>query len=309
VATIVDPKFEQRWAADCGFFGFFECVNDPAVSSALLQAVETDLLTQGKRQLLGPVNLTTHDEVGALVEGFVPSAVLTPYNPVYYPDLFAQAGLSAQQSYHAYQWSEGTTPSRAIQRIVRMLGVDAALRVRPVDPQAWNDEVRMLTVLYNECFAEVWGFVPMRVEEFECKADAFRSFYRPELVLIAEDAGRPIGFAVVLPDVHEALRQGNGRLFPLGWLSLAIRVRRIQRARFILLGVLPAYEGRGVAAIIVQEAILAARRLGIKGVELSLIHAENHRVGHVIDAFGGKVSKTYCLYGKPLVVANGSDTR
>jgi GNAT superfamily N-acetyltransferase len=309
VAAIVDPSFEQRWMAHCGFFGFFDCIDDPGVASALLQAVETDLLAMGKNHLLGPVNLTMHDEVGALVDGFGRPTVLTPYNPSYYADLFLQAGLIAQQTYHAYQWFPDAVPNRAIQRMVRMLRVDTHLSIRPVDLQRWNDEVHILTGLYNECFAGVWGFVPMRLEEFECKAGAFQSFLRRELVLIAEHAGRPIGFAVVLPDVHEALRHVNGRLFPMGWLSLALRARRIRRARFILLGVLPDYAGRGVAALIVQEAILAARRLGIKEVEISLIHDENHRISHMIDAFGGKMSKAYCLYGKALKVADSSQTR
>ena len=302
VAAIVDPLFEMRWAARCGFFGFFECVNDLSVAAALGQAVENDLRACGKQHMLGPVNLTTHDEVGTLVDGFDRPTVLTPYNPSYYLRLFVHAGLSPQQTYHAYQWTSEVAPSRAIERMLRRLRVDPALRVRAANPKQWKQEVAILGALYNACFADVWGFVPMCPEEFEYKAGAFRSFYRPELVLIAEDAGRPIGFAVLLPDINEALQKTNGRLFPWGWLHIARRMRSIRRARFVLLGVLPAYAGRGVAALLAQQAHLATQRLGIQEVELSLVHEANQRVRHVVSAFGGRVSKTYCLFGKRLIV-------
>jgi hypothetical protein len=85
VAAIVDPEFCQCWEPDAGFFGFFECVDDSEAAAGLFEAAENALREKGKSRMLGPVNLTTHDEVGLLVEGYnSPPMILSPYNPPYY---------------------------------------------------------------------------------------------------------------------------------------------------------------------------------------------------------------------------------
>ena len=116
--------------------------------------------------------------------------------------------------------------------------------------------------------------------------------------MFAEVDGRMVGFALTLPDVNEALATVGGRLWPLGWLRLARAVPRIRSARFILLGVLPEFAGRGIAVLLAHRTATAARELGIERAELSLVQAANERVRHVIHAFGGRPLKTYRLFQK-----------
>lgn len=301
VAAIVDSGFEQRWSADTGFFGFFECVNRDDVAAALVEAVEADLRSRGKRHLLGPVNLSMHDEVGTLVDGFSRPTILSPYNPPFYSALIEHAGFTPRQTYQAYHWTPDITPQVSVERLLRRLRMDTSLRVRPTDPRRWNAEVETLHKLYNACFAHVWGFVPLRLDEFRHRAAGFRSYFRPELVLFAENHGQPVGFCVLLPDINDALRDVHGRLFPFGWLKLAIRARHVRTARFILLGVLPEFSGKGIAALIGHEAGQAARRIGMREVELSLVLESNDRVRHVVRAFGGRLVKTFRLFGKDIL--------
>ena len=108
----------------------------------------------------------------------------------------------------------------------------------------------------------------------------------------------------VLPDVNEALAPIGGRLWPFGWLRLLLGLRRVRAARFILLGVLPEATGAGIAPLLAHHAAEAARRLGIRRAELSLVHADNRRVRHVIEAFAGKGIKTYRLYEKAISSEN-----
>ena len=70
IAAIVDDDFARRWGAGTGFFGFFECENDPAAARALLDATEETLRERRMEHVIGPVNLTTHDETGRM-RGYV----------------------------------------------------------------------------------------------------------------------------------------------------------------------------------------------------------------------------------------------
>lgn len=301
VAAVADQEFAARWEPATGFFGFFECENDPATAGALLEAAERALGEAGLNRAIGPVNLSTQDEVGMLVDGFASRPMLlSPYNPPYYPRLLIDAGYSPWRDFHAFRWTPDAPQAPAVERLQRRLAArgSTGVQLRASQPQRWNAELRELHALYNDSFADVWGFVSISWEEFTERAGEFRRFYRPELVVFADVGGQPAGFGLALPDVNEALHRLHGRLLPWGWLRLLRDVPRIRTARLILLGVRPEFRGRGIAALIANQIADAARRMGVREAELSLVLDSNREMRHVIAAFGGTRVKTYRLYVK-----------
>lgn len=302
IAAIIDPAFLERWE-NAGFFGFFECEwDDVAAARALFHNAEDFLRAHEIRRVLGPVNLSTHEEVGFLVDGHdSPPAVLSPYNPPAYAALAEQAGYHRTRDYQAYLWTPATEHDPVLERALRLAAARPnGVRIRALDPARWDSELRALFELYNTAFAQVWGFVPIQWEEFQGMAESFRAFYRPELVLVAEEGDVVVGFALLLPDVNTALRPLRGRLFPFGAVQLMRAVPRLDTGRFILLGVRPDHTGHGLAARIAGELERVARRLGLRQVELSLVQSDNAAIRHVIDAFGAVPCKTYRLFGKRL---------
>jgi len=299
VAAIVDPAFSARWLADSGFFGFLECEEDPETARALLGAAEASLRERGVSHVLGPVNLSTQEEVGTLIEGFEsPPMVLSPYNPRYLPALIEGSGYTTHTDFHSYQWLPSMKLTPAAERIMRGGRGPSGLVVRPVDPKRWDEDCLVLHRLYNESFESVWGFVPMSWEEFRAQAGQFRPFLQPELVRIAEWDGVPAGFALALPDVNEALRPIRGRLWPFGWVRLLRAIPRVRGARFVLLGVLPRFGGRGIGVRLAAGVADACRRLGVTHGEASLVRSNNADVSRVIGALQATPVKTYRLYQK-----------
>jgi GNAT superfamily N-acetyltransferase len=304
VAAVEDETFARRWWPGAGFFGFFECGEDPEAASALLETAEVALRRRGRDTSVGPVNLTTHDEVGLLVDGFdSPPMVLSPYNPRRYESFVLGAGYQACREYHSYLWTPEARPSCAVERLLRAERAtsDDQLRIRCVDPRNWDEEVRRLHEAYNACFADVWGFVPISAEEFQERAAAFRPFYRPELVQLAERGRDLVGFGLVLPDINQALARAGGRLLPFGWARFGLEMRRVRGVRFLLAGVRPGDTGRGIAVRLVHAAAAAARSLGIRRGELSLVQAGNRPMRHIIEAFGGRPVKTFRLYARDIL--------
>ena len=303
IAAILDPAM-HRWAPGAGSFGFFECVEDVDVAGELFRVAEATLRDWGLTEALGPVNLSTHDEVGFLVDGFDRRpAILDPYNPPWYPELAGAHGYEAFRDYHAYRWQPDADLAPAARRLLDRLtrrGGAAGVTVRSVEPDRWDEEVRMLHDLYNRCFADLWGFVPIGGDDFAARAAEFQRFYRPELILIASADEWPVGFAIALPDVNVALARAAGRLFPLGWLRLLRAVRDLRTARLVLLGVVPGRRGRGVAPLLAAAMHEAGRRLGIAECELSLVQGANDPMRHVIEAFDTTRIKTVRLYRKTL---------
>ena len=300
IAAIMDPGFADRWEPRAGFFGFFESVDDPEVWGSLLSAAENDLRSADMTRVIGPVNLTTHDEVGLLVDGFdSPPMILCPYNPPRYASHLEADGYRQRTDYYSYRWTSAVPRAPAVRRIVRRLR-RAGFGVRPSDPGRWQADLRLLHSLYNESFTDVWGFVPLGWDELVARANSFRRFYRPELALFAQYRGRAVGFALALPDINQILRKLDGRLWPFGWLRLVWDLRKLRSARFILLGVLPRFRHRGIGVLLAAEMAAGGERIGIDHAELSLVLASNEKVRAVIEAHGGEAKKTYRLYEKRL---------
>lgn len=312
IAAILDSAFATRWENGAACFGFFESINDRAVARALFRAAERTARAWGATRLVGPINLTTHDETGFLVEGFDSSPMVqSPYNPRWYPELVRATGYEPYREYSSYLRTPAAEPGDAVRRLVRAAatghGFAGHVRIRAFDPAQWDRDVRIFCELYNASFAGVWGFVPISWEEFAKRAEEFRPFLIPRLALVAELGGEPVGFSLTLPDANVALRAAGGRLWPFGWLRIARAIPRIKQGRFILLGVRPGRTGCGIAALLADHTREAVRDLGWKAVELSLVQGANKRVRHVIDAFGCPHAKTYRLYLRSLDQKEGTN--
>lgn len=310
VAAVIDDEFARRWGSGTGFFGFFECECDRTAARRLLDAAESALQERGVEHVVGPVNLTTHDETGLQVDGFgSPPMLLSPYNPSYYAELLESCAYESHREYYSYLWTPDYRIGPAVRRLVASArgrkGIAAGITVRPLDPARWNSEIRAFFDLYNASFEGVWGSVPIRWDEFLERAGRFRPFLLPELALFAEHEGRPIGCALTLPDVNEVLRRVGGRLLPFGWLELARGAARIRSARVMILGVRPDFTGRGAAALLAYETGEALRKLGFERAELSLVQGANERMRRVIEAFDCPRLKTFRLYGKRIEPRDG----
>src|SRR6266702_1381115 len=84
IAGVVDEHY-NRAKSPAAFFGFFECVNDSKVCARLFQALFAWAEQKQLKRILGPVNPTTNDECGLLIEGFDSAPVfMMTYNPQYY---------------------------------------------------------------------------------------------------------------------------------------------------------------------------------------------------------------------------------
>ena len=102
MAAIVDQNYIDFHHEETGFFGFFESVNDPSVPHALLDQVKGFLRGRGLKKVMGPVNPSTNDECGLLIDGFDSSpCLMMPYNPPYYQELLEGCGLQKAKDLYA----------------------------------------------------------------------------------------------------------------------------------------------------------------------------------------------------------------
>jgi hypothetical protein len=88
-----------------GWFGFYDAVDDPAVTGALVEAATEWLRERGCTSITGPASFTPEDDPGVLVDGFsVPGTTGRPWHPPWYADHLAAAGLARSEDEDRRTW-------------------------------------------------------------------------------------------------------------------------------------------------------------------------------------------------------------
>lgn len=312
IAAIINHRHNEFHNEQVGFFGFFECLNDPQVATALLDTACEWVAGRGMTAIRGPMNLSTNDECGLLVDGFDSSPmVMMTYNPPFYPVLVEQAGFHKAMDLFAYfmDFGEardlGQLPTK-LTRVAEKVRKRGEIRLRPIDMKDFDREVGRFKEIYNQAWEKNWGFVPMTEAEMDHLAQQLKQAIDPVLIWIAEvaqgpEAGRVIGVGLTVPDANVVLKHMNGRVNPLTILKALYYQRRIKAARVIALGVVEEWRGRGVDALLYYETARAALAKGYQRGEGSWILESNVMMNRALQMLGGRVYKTYRVYEKALV--------
>jgi ribosomal protein S18 acetylase RimI-like enzyme len=305
IAGIVDRHFNQFHKDHAAFFGFFECVNDRTVSQKLFAAASDWSRSKGMQRILGPLNPTTNEECGLLVDGFdSPPVLMTTYNPPYYADLIAAEGFMKGKNLFAFAFDLANTPMERFERIAAKVSRRAPeITVVPVTRRNLEPALAQVKEIYNEAWQKNWGFVPMTDAEINFLAARLKPLLTEGLAYVASNAHEPVGFLLALPDFNQAIKPLKGRLLTpklLGFLPYLFGWKVPDACRVITLGVKQKYQGRGIETAMLAEGLRTGFKLGFRTIEASWILEDNLAVQRLIELFGGKPYKTYRIYERAL---------
>jgi hypothetical protein len=187
-----------------------------------------------------------------------------------------------------------------LRRISDLVLEDPKLVVRTVELRDFKNEMERIKKIYAEAWSENWGAVPLTDEEFDRIVGEFRLIYDRHLFFIAEYDGEPAGMSLVLPDMNQALKKADGRLFPLGLLKILWHRRKITSMRMPLMGIRKEYRMKGIDAVFCCRTYDGVKEKGPRKIELSWILESNTAANAVLKKMGARRSKTYRIYEKPL---------
>ena len=306
IAAISNRLHNETHGDQVGFFGFFESIHDQAVASALLDAASGWCRERNHDVLRGPASFSVNDECGLLVDGFQsPPTLMMPHNPPYYIELLERAGFTKAKDLLVYQGGSEERYVPVPERLARgteLIRQRQGITLRPLDVKNFQREVERIKELYNAAWEKNWGFVPMTEHEIDHLAEQFKPVVIPEMVPMAEKDGKLIGFGIALPDLNVVFRRHrSGRLFPMIVdLLWSLKMKRIRRARIMLLGVLPEYRGKGVDAMLYHWIWTKSGDRKIYWGEAGWILEDNPAMNAGLEKMTFRVYKTYRLYDRPI---------
>ncbi len=290
-----------------GHFGFIEAIDDPSVFQGLFAAAEGWLRDRGARRALGPFNFTINEETGLLVDGFeTPPMILMPHTRRSYPAHLEQLGYAKEMDLIAYRIDARNPLPRAAQKIMKLVSDEPRITLRQMRRDRFDDEIRMVLDVFNDAWSGNWGFEPFSADQMSRMAKELKPLLPAPALAVAEYDGRPVAFALGLPNLNEVIRDLDGRLLPFGWAKLLWRIKtgRYGSGRLPLMGVRREFQGSAMGAALALAVIGRLReaclRHHVYDGELSWVLETNRGVRRIIEAFGAKPYKTYRVFGRQL---------
>ncbi len=303
VVAQVNRAHNEFHGDEVGFFGFHDALReDDEASAALFEEAFSWLKSRGRSHALGPFELSTNESCGLLVGGEPgPPVIMMNYNPSWYPARYEAAGLSKAKDLLAFKVRRSPELDRLLALADKLIARHG-VRLRGLNMKDFPKEVDRILDLYNRCWEKNWGFVPMTESEVRHFASELRYGIDPDVVFFLEhvESGEPLGFILALPDLNVALKQANGRLFPLGLLKILWHKRKIDGIRVVTLGIVPEMRGKGLDGVLIQAVVKAGLAKGYDWAECSWVLEDNVPMIVPLQKLAGEPYRTYRIYQKEL---------
>jgi GNAT superfamily N-acetyltransferase len=298
ISAFIDQLAVEAWGEPVGLFGYYECPNSAEAARTLLGTARQWLKERKMERMRGPWSFVSQ-EWGSVVEGFEPSpVVMAPYNPPYYNGQFTEYGLVKAKDLLVYfiDARDGYKIPERILSLTDRVAQRYKVHVRQLDMKKFDQEVETIIDLSNQSLVNNWGYSPVTEAEVRAMAHDLRPIIHPKAVLFAEDqAGKPIGFAIAIPDVNQILKGMNGSLLPFGWAKMLWKLPRLKQYRMFALGVIPEYHALGIDSLIYRALYEACYSEDIR-VEINYVLEDNYPMNNAILKLGAKPLRRYRVY-------------
>lgn len=298
---------EQGFGPGSGNWGFFDALDGDS-AAALIAAAEEWLRARGVKRAIGPMSLSIWEEPGLLVEGFghAPTYMMGHHRPEYRVWIEA-AGYAPVKRLNTYELDITQNFPPLIQRIIESGRKSPRINVRRVDKSKFDDEAAIILAILNDAWGRNWGFVPITDREVAHFGKQLKPIVYEDLIRIAELDGEPVAFMMTLPDLNEAIRPFNGRLFPFNVLKLMrwLKKPRVRTMRVPLMGVLQRLQSSRMASqlafMLIEDIRQAAvANFGSTRGEIGWILEDNQGMNAIAEAIESRVNKSYLIYERTI---------
>lgn len=261
-----------------GVIGQF-CAESENDAAALLSRACEELRARGCTLAVGPMDGNTWRRYRFVTEaGEEPPFLMEPSNPKEWPQWWRNFGFESLAEYFSSATDDLTMRDPRVDKVAARLTKDG-VTIRPLDPARFEDELAMIFEVSLASFTENFLYTPLPREAFLGQYFAIKDRVRPELVLLAEQDRRPVGYVFALPDYAQAQR---------GVPVTTVIVKT--------LAVLPGRRHAGLGAWLLAEVHAAAQRLGFARAIHALMHETNK--SRNLSAHYAKTFRRYTLFSK-----------
>ncbi|RKW60789.1 MAG: N-acetyltransferase, partial [Prevotella sp.] len=214
VAAIINHKANEKWQRKSVRFGWIDFIDDKAVSSALLKAVEDYGKAKGMTEIVGPLGFTDMDPEGMLTWGFDQLGTMpTIYNYEYYPrHIEEMGGFEVDNRYVEYKLYVPDKIPEKFAKIGEMIQNRYNLRIKKLTKKdIFEDNYgERVFQLINETYKDLYGYSQLSQRQMDQYVKMYFQWADLNLITLIEDASadnKLVGLGISIPSLTRALQK------------------------------------------------------------------------------------------------------
>lgn len=267
IAAIINSYEVEKQNIKKMRFGWYDTIDDPEVSKKLLEKVE-EIGKENKLEYIeGPVGFNNLDKTGVLTEGFDHlGTMITWYHNPYQKEHLEQLGFVKEKEYLENKFLFKNVDQKYYRRIGAIIkkrfGLESKTFTKTKDILPYVDE---MFELFSKTYSKLSTYVPISDAQIAYFKKKYISFINPEYInFVVDQNDNLVAFGIVMPSYSKALQKAQGKLFPFGIFHILNARKNAKDVTFYLIGVDPAYQNKGVTAIIIDDFSSAFEKKGIQ---------------------------------------------
>jgi hypothetical protein len=303
IMGIINHRYNSYRQEKYARFSCLECRDDRDVSHGLLEHVEGWARQKKMVKIVGPMGFSDQDPEGFLVEGFEHTPTLATYcNYEFIPRLIEKEGYAKEVDYVVYKVNLLREIPEFYKRIYQRLSQRKDFKLGEFDTRKQLKKyIRPVFSLMNECFKDIYGYLPLNEKEMGELAQRYLPLVDPRFVKIVVKNDLLIGFIIGIPNFSEGIRKAQGRLFPFGLFHILRSAKRTKQLDLLLGGIKEEYRGRGIDVMLGLKFIESGQKAGFEYIDSHHELESNLRMRAEMERLGGEAYKRFRIYQKSLV--------
>ena len=301
IAAFVDFNLAGTYDQPTGGMGFFECIDDRQAATLLFDTAREWLKEKGMEAMDGPINFGETDKYwGLLVGGFTHPSFDVPYNHPYYQKLFEEYGFRAYYKMEGFHLSLTEPIPERFLKIAEWVANKPGYSFRHF---SWKEQDKFVTD-FAEVFNEAWAsfkinFEPLEAAYIKEVLKKAKPILDEEFIWLAYFEDKPVAIYLMFPDLNMILKHLKGKLTPVAMLKFVWLKNRkaMTRAKGLLMGVIPRYQGLGLESAFIYKLIdVFKRKPHYTEIEFSWVADFNPKMRKIFISVGSVPAKNYITY-------------
>ncbi|MCP4153164.1 MAG: hypothetical protein GY757_35870 [bacterium] len=301
--ALVNHAHNETWKDKTGFIGHFESVDSQEVTDALLNAAQDWLKDKGMDAVRGPQNMPVNEATpGIMTEGFDSRPVIYyAYNKKYYEKLLLGSGFLPIKKVFSWEVPVMNPMEEKLKRVTEKVIKRFDITIETWGQRSYYERRQEMFEIYNDAWANNFGFIPFTKEEFYSIFDDMRLIIDKRLFQFIYVKGESAAFLGCVPNLSEILKTKPGRKNELlRAIKLYLFKGRIKGFRLGYLGVKQKFHHLGLDGVMIMNQKVQAQEAKLEYADMGWVLDDNLKAIRLIEMMGSKLSKTYTLFEKKI---------
>lgn len=303
IMGIINHKYNELQGIKQGRFSFLECPNDPEISHALISFIENWVRERGMTQIIGPYGFSDKDPQGLMIEGFDTMPVIAaPTNEEYMVKLVENEGYTKELDCRQYLCDLSKDLPPVYDKINQRLLDKAEYKLKEfTTKREVKPYIVPILTLMNESFSDIYGYVPMDLQEMKDFANRYIAIIDPRFLKVITHNDKAVAFLLCIPSLTKGIQKAKGKLFPFGFIHIIRCAKKATHLDLMLGGVHPDYMNVGLIGVLIIKMLLSGRAAGYVEMESHLSLETNTGMVNIMGKVGATIRRRYRVFQKSLV--------